>query len=291
MGRHPEWIRVRAPSPGEAEGMRTMRELLRRHRLTTVCQGASCPNAVECWGAKTATFMLLGEICTRACRFCGVATGDPGGVMDWNEPERLAAAVGELGLRYVVLTSVDRDDLDDGGSCLFAAAIHRVKTRVAGIRVEVLVPDFQGDRGALGQILGTDADVLGHNVETVRRLTPCLRDRRAGYKRSLEVLADLSERGAGRSVKSGLMVGLGETRGEIRETLADLRGVGVDIVTVGQYLRPSARAAAVERYLPPEEFEEIGGEAEEMGFDAVVSAPLVRSSYHAWRAYAESCAS
>jgi len=230
VGRHPEWIRVRAPNSEEADGIRAMRELLRRHRLTTVCQGAVCPNAVECWGARTATFMLLGDVCTRACRFCGVTTGDPTGAVDQDEPRRLAEAVAELGLRYVVLTSVDRDDLPDGGAGLFAAAVERVKEKSPGIRVEVLVPDFRGDPRALDRLAVSGADVFGHNVETVRRLTPMLRDGRAGYDQSLAVLADFAERSAG-VVKSGLMVGLGETRSEIRETLADLRGAGVGIVT------------------------------------------------------------
>jgi len=291
VGRHPEWIRVRAPNPSEADGIRAMRDLLRRHKLATVCQGAVCPNAVECWGARTATFMLLGEVCTRACRFCGVKTGDPGGAVDRGEPARLAAAVAELGLRYVVLTSVDRDDLPDGGADLFAAAVDRLKARISGIRVEVLIPDFGGDRGALDRLLGTEADVFGHNVEVVARLTPRLRDRRAGYVQSLAVLARLSERVGTRRVKSGLMVGLGETRREIAGTLADLRGVGVDIVTVGQYLRPNEGAVPVERYVSPVEFDEIAAEAEGMGFGAVVAGPLVRSSYHALSAYTESCAS
>ena len=291
MSRHPEWIRVRAPNRSEVNGIREMRDLLQRHRLTTVCQGAICPNAVECWGARTATFMLLGDRCTRACRFCGVMTGNPGGIVDHGEPERLAAAVAELGLRYVVLTSVDRDDLPDGGSGLFAASVDRLKAKIDGIRAEVLIPDFQGDRSALDRLLATGADVFGHNVETVRRLTPGWRDRRAGYGQSLTVLAVLSERAENRKIKSGLMLGLGETRREILETLSDLRDVGVDIVTIGQYLRPNQRAAPVERHLLPREFDGIAAEAEAMGFGAVVAGPLVRSSYHALRAYAESCAS
>ncbi len=291
MSRHPEWIRVRAPNPSEADGIREMRSLLQRHRLTTVCEGAICPNAVECWGARTATFMLLGDLCTRACRFCGVTTGDPGGIVDRDEPERLAAAVADLGLRYVVLTSVDRDDLSDGGSGLFAASVDRSKAKVDGIRAEVLIPDFQGDRSALDRLLATGADVFGHNVETVRRLTPGLRDRRAGYEQSLAVLAYLSERAEKRKVKSGLMVGFGETGCEITETLTDLRDVGVDIVTIGQYLRPDERAVPVEHHVPPPEFDEIAAEAEAMGFGAVVAGPLVRSSYHALNAYTESCAS
>jgi len=289
MPERPDWIRVRVPSPAEAAGIREMRELLARHRLTTVCQGAVCPNAVECWAARTATFMLLGDVCTRACRFCGVPTGDPGGAVDEDEPRRLADAVAELGLRYVVLTSVDRDDLADGGSGLFAAAIDRLEARVPEARVEALIPDFRGNRSALDLLLETEVDVVGHNVETVRRLTPALRDRRAGYEQSLDVLAHVRERAGPRKVKTGLMVGLGETRDEISRTLADLREIGVDIVTVGQYLRPTAAAVPVERYVPPSEFDDIAAEAEAVGFSAVVAGPLVRSSYRADRAFAESC--
>jgi len=295
MRKHPEWIRVRAPRPEEAAGIREMRSLLARHGLTTVCQGAICPNAVACWGARTATFMLLGEVCTRGCRFCGVPTGDPGGVVDAEEPERLAAAVAELGLAYVVLTSVDRDDLPDGGAGVFAEAVDRLKSRIEGIRVEVLIPDFGGDRAALDRLLASDADVFGHNVETVRRLTPELRDRRASYEQSLSVLSHLAEGTGGhqgdRRVKSGLMVGLGETRAEIDETLSDLRGAGVDIVTVGQYLKPDERSFPVSRYVSPEEFAEIQTAGEALGFGAVVSGPLVRSSFQAKAAYERSCAS
>jgi len=291
MASHPEWIRVRAPSPREASGIRAVRDVLERHGLTTVCQGAICPNAVECWGARTATFMLLGGVCTRACRFCGVATGDPGGTVDSDEPRRLAAAVAELGLRYAVLTSVDRDDLSDGGAGLFAEAVDRVKAAVDGIRVELLLPDFAGDRGALDRLLATDADVFGHNLETVRRLTPAMRDRRAGYDRSLGVLSHLSAGARTGKVKSGLMVGLGEARAEIDEALGDLRDAGVDIVTVGQYLRPDRHAAPVQRYVPPAEFDGISTRARRMGFTAVVAGPLVRSSYRALEAYEASCAS
>jgi len=235
--------------------------------------------------------MLLGDLCTRACRFCGVTTGDPGGIVDHGEPERLAAAVAELGLRYVVLTSVDRDDLPDGGAGLFATSVDCLKAKIDGIRVEVLIPDFGGDPSALDRLLATGADVFGHNVETVRRLTPGLRDRHSGYEQSLVVLGHLSKRAEKRKVKSGLMVGLGETRSEITEALGDLRRAGVDIVTIGQYLRPDKRAVPVERHVPPAEFDEIAAEAEAMGFGAVVAGPLVRSSYHALKAYTESCAS
>lgn len=270
--------------------MRAVRELLLRHQLTTVCQGAICPNAVECWGARTATFMLLGDMCTRACRFCGVKTGDPGGNVDSGEPERLADAVAELGLRYTVLTSVDRDDLPDGGASLFAAAVDGLKAQAPDTRVEVLMPDFQGSRNALDRLLETETDVFGHNVETVRRLTPTMRDSRAGYEQSLAVLAYLSQRKGSCKVKSGVMLGLGETHDEILELLRDLRAVGVDILTIGQYLRPTEFAVPVERYVPPEEFDEIAAAASKLGFGAVVAGPLVRSSYHALEAFLESCA-
>jgi len=290
MSRHPSWIRVRVPTPAEADGIRAVRCVLERYGLTTVCQGAICPNAVECWSARTATFMLLGDVCTRGCRFCAVKTGDPGGAVDADEPARLAAAVAELGLRYVVLTSVDRDDLPDGGAGLFAEAVEWLKGLGEGIRVEVLIPDFGGDRGALDRIVASGADVIGHNVETVRRLTPDLRDRRAGYELSVDVLAYVSER-ASAPTKSGLMVGLGESRAEIDATLADLRDAGVRIVTIGQYLRPSERSAPVARYVPPEEFDEIEASAKRKGFASVVAGPLVRSSYRALDAYLASCGS
>ena len=270
--------------------MRTMRDVLHRYRLATVCEGAICPNTVECWGERTATFMLLGEVCTRACRFCAVPTGDPCGAVDRSEPDRIAAAVGELGLRYVVLTSVDRDDLPDGGAGLFAATIERVKAASEGARVEALIPDFGGDRDALAQILATDVDVLGHNVETVPRLSPTMRDRRAGYRLSLDVLTALRDGAGRRWVKSGLMVGLGETREEIVETLQDLRGVGVDRVTIGQYLRPTEASAPVARFVPPTEFDDLACRARTMGYASVVAGPLVRSSYHAALAFAGGCA-
>lgn len=291
MEHRPEWLKVRAPTAAEAHGMRQVRDLLGRHRLRTVCQGAVCPNAVECWGARTATFMILGNLCTRSCRYCGVPSGDPGGALDRDEPRRLAAAVAELGLQYVVITSVDRDDLPHGGSTVFAEAVRRIKAMGNGITVEVLVPDFSGDSSALDRVLNSGADVLGHNLETVERLSPALRDRRAGYGQSLGVLAHL-RRGAGkRTLKSGLMLGLGEKRDEIFGALADLRDAGVGIVTLGQYLRPTVDAVPVARYIRPEEFDDIAEEARVMGFAAVVAGPLVRSSYHAARAYVESCGS
>ena len=215
MSKRPPWIKVRAPTTREAEGMRAMRDILQRHRLTTICQGALCPNAVECWGARTATFLLLGETCTRACRFCGVPTGNPAGALDADEPQRVADAAAELDLRHVVLTSVDRDDLLDGGAAAFAEAIRRVASVGGGIRVEALIPDFSGRAEPLDVVLAAGADVVAHNIETVRRLAPVLRDRRADYDRSLGVLERIALHGKGARVKSGLMVGLGETQQEI----------------------------------------------------------------------------
>jgi len=265
--------------------MKAVRNVLEAHRLTTICQGALCPNAVECWSARTATFMILGETCTRACRFCAVRTGDPGGVIDEGEPARVAAAVRELALRHVVLTSVDRDDLPDGGAAVFAQTAREIRRASPGSVVELLLPDFSGDSQSLGRVVESDADVLGHNVETVARLTSALRDRRASYPQSLAVLRFLAAGAPRRTIKSGLMLGLGERRDEIRKTLADLHEAGVRWITVGQYLPPTNAAAPLRRYVPPEEFREIETEAREIGFRWVVSGPLVRSSYHAERVY------
>ena len=281
MSERPVWLRVRAPSAAEAEGMRAVRDVLQQERLHTICQGAQCPNVVECWSARTATFLLLGEVCTRACRFCAVRHASRGQEIDSGEPERVAAAVHNLSLRYVVLTSVDRDDLPDGGSTAFREAVRAIKRASPETRVEVLIPDFGGDPRSLARILSSGADVLGHNVETVRRISPALRDRRASYERSLDVLAALRLGGGGRPVKSGLMLGLGEEPDEVLEALTDLRRAGVSSLTLGQYLAPSSRAAPVRRYVPPEEFEELAQDARALGFDPVTAGPRVRSSYHA----------
>ena len=281
MSERPVWLRVRAPSATEAEGIRAVREVLREERVHTICEGAKCPNVVECWSARTATFLLLGEVCTRACRFCAVQHAPQGQEIDSGEAGRVAAAARKLSLRYVVLTSVDRDDLPDGGSTVFCDAVRAIKRMSPETRVEVLVPDFGGDPRSLACILSSGADVLGHNVETVRRISPALRDRRASYERSLEVLGTLRRGSDGRPVKSGLMLGLGEESDEVRETFADLRRVGVSSLTLGQYLAPSSKAAPVRRYIPPEEFEELAKDARHLGFDRVTSGPRVRSSYHA----------
>lgn len=283
----PPWLKVKAPSPAEAAGMRAVRATLSRYDLTTVCQGARCPNAAECWGARTATFMLLGKICTRACRFCAVRTSDPGGIVDQEEPVRLAEAVAELSLSHVVLTSVDRDDLADSGAALFAAAIAKIKERSPDVRVEVLVPDFSGREESLREIVSAGPDVIGHNLETVRRLSPSLRDQRADYDLSLAVLASFKKLAPRTLIKSSLILGLGETKEEIIISMEDLRRAGVDGLTLGQYLRPTCHSTPVVRYIPQCEFDELAAEAKKLGFRSVVSAPLARSSYHAARTFSE----
>ena len=287
MPKHPSWIKVRVPTPAQSEGMAEMRDLLARHDLETVCQGAQCPNAVECWSARTATFMVLGDTCTRACRFCDVPTGNPRGIVDGDEPQRLASAVRELGLSYVVLTSVDRDDLPDGGADAFARVVNAITEATEDTIVEVLMPDFSGSHESLNRMVATKAEVFGHNLETVQRLSPQLRDRRAGYDQSLDVLRYLAEVSGNRTIKSGLMVGLGESQDEIRQAMADLHDVGVTMLTIGQYLQPSPTAVPVARFMPPEEFEALEAFARSLGFKAVVAGPLVRSSYHAAAAYNE----
>jgi lipoyl synthase len=287
MPKHPSWIKVRVPTPAQSEGMAEMRDLLSRHDLETVCQGAQCPNAVECWSARTATFMVLGDTCTRGCRFCDVPTGNPRGIVDGDEPQRLASAVRELGLNYVVLTSVDRDDLPDGGAAAFARVVNAITEATEDTIVEVLMPDFNGSHESLDRMVATKAEVFGHNLETVQRLSPQLRDRRAGYDQSLDVLGYLSEVSGGRPVKSGLMVGLGESPDEIREAIIDLHAAGVAMLTLGQYLQPSPTAIPVARFMPPEEFEALATFARSLGFKAVVAGPLVRSSHHAAAAYSE----
>jgi lipoic acid synthetase len=274
--RLPEWFRVRLPA-GPTVG--AMNRRLRRLGLHTVCEEARCPNQGECWGHGTATVLILGDTCTRACRFCAVTSGHPGGVLDGGEPARVAAAVRDAGLSYVVLTSVDRDDLPDGGAGHFAATVRAVREAIPSVRVEVLIPDYLDDR--LRAVQDAGPDVLGHNVEVVRRLTPKVRDRRASYDRSLEVLRQAAAMRPDGWTKSSLMVGLGEDRDEVIETLRDLRGAGVRLVTLGQYLRPTLRHFPVARYWTPAEFEDLEREARAMGFDFVASGPKVRSSYRA----------
>ncbi len=283
MSDRPGWLKVRANTIAEAEGMRAVRDVLARRNLTTVCQGARCPNAAECWGAGTATFMLLGDVCTRACRFCAVPTGNPHGAIDADEPARVASAVADLGLNYVVLTSVDRDDLEDGGASLFAAAIMEIKERSPQVKIEALIPDFSGNDEALHALIASAPDVIGHNIETVRRLSPELRDPRASYDQSLRVLERVLQISPDTITKSSLMLGLGEKRDEVLETMRDLRSVGVRALTLGQYLPPSRSAAPLVRYVHPDEFASLEQDARNLGFCFVMSGPLVRSSYHAAR--------
>jgi lipoyl synthase len=276
--KHPEWIRVRAPTGSAVIETRAVVDDLGLH---TVCQEAQCPNVGECWAHHTATFMLLGDTCTRNCGFCAVSHGRPLAV-DPDEPRRVAEAVARLGLRHVVVTSVDRDDLSDGGAGHFAATARAIRARVAECRVEVLIPDLQGDHAALATIVGAPIAILNHNTETVPRL---YRRARPGshYARSLGLLAEAKRLRPGLRTKSGLMLGLGEERDELLAVLTDLRGAGCDILTLGQYLRPSREQLPVERYVPPDEFAELADAARALGFAYVEAGPLVRSSYHAWR--------
>ncbi|HTY41737.1 MAG TPA: lipoyl synthase [Thermoanaerobaculia bacterium] len=280
----PEWLKVRLNTTGEYEDVR---RLLRRLSLVTVCEEARCPNIHECWAReRTATFMLMGDVCTRHCGFCAVGKGRPG-ALDPDEPERVAEAAAELGLSHAVVTSVNRDDLEDGGAAHFAATIRAIRRRNAGCTVEVLIPDFRGDAAALDVVLDAAPEILNHNMETVERLYRRVRPD-AGYAQSLELIARAARRrdrrGLSLKTKSGLMVGLGETEEEVGALLSDLRAADCDIATIGQYLQPHARRLPIERYYTPEEFDRLRRRGEALGFLRVESGPLVRSSYHARRA-------
>jgi len=273
----PWWLRAPAPAGGD---YREVKSLVERLRLHTVCQSASCPNLGECWNLRTATFMILGNVCTRRCGFCAVRKGAPLPV-DYDEPRRVAEAAKALGLRYAVVTSVNRDDRKDGGAELFALTIRAIRERVPGCRVEVLIPDFQGSRAAMAVVLEAAPDVLNHNLETVPRLYPQVRPG-ARYERSLDLLARSRQLRPDIPAKSGLMLGLGETPEEIRAVMRDLRARDVGILTLGQYLRPSPRHLPIVRFIPPEEFAEYRHVGGAMGFRHVEAGPLVRSSYHAF---------
>ncbi len=279
----PAWLKVTLP---RGEAFREVRQVLARLRLHTVCQEALCPNLGECWGGKTATVMIMGEICTRGCRFCAVTTGRPL-PLDPDEPRRVAEAARTLGWTYVVLTSVDRDDLPDGGAAHFAATIRALRSLSPNTLVEALIPDFQGDRRALKTVVDAAPHVLAHNLETVRRLTPTVRDRRATYDQSLAVLRAAKEMDGRILTKSSLMLGLGETREEVLQAMEDLRAVGVSILTLGQYLQPTPKHLPVVRYIPPEEFDAYAEIGREMGFLYVAAGPLVRSSYRAGEFFVE----
>ena len=276
----PDWLKVRLPG---GDRFFELKKLVRSQKLNTVCEDAHCPNIAECWSAGTATFMILGDICTRSCGFCAVKSGRPE-VYDLQEPKRVASAVQRLGLRYAVITSVDRDDLVDGGASIFAETIHELRKECAEIQVEVLIPDFRGSLAALRAVVEACPDVLAHNIETVPRLYPIAR---AGsrYRRSLEQLRRAKDMDETIPTKSSLMIGLGERRHEILETLHDLESHGVDIITIGQYLQPTRKHLPVDRYYPPTEFLELQRYAEGLSFRHVESGPLVRSSYLAERQF------
>jgi lipoic acid synthetase len=275
--KRPDWLKVRIPTGGRYIELKTM---MREKELHTVCEEARCPNIGECWGHGTATFMILGDVCTRACRYCAVTSGRPT-TLDLTEPKRVAETVRSMGLQHAVVTSVDRDDLPDGGASLFAATIRKIHQLNPECAVEVLTPDFGGRLDAIRIVLEAHPEIFNHNIETVRRVFPSVRPGRSRYDTSLEVLRmakDLNPEGL---TKSGLMVGLGETRDEIVATMRDLRAVGVDILTIGQYLQPTGKHVAIDRYYHPDEFAQIRDDGFTLGFSHVESGPLVRSSYHA----------
>ena len=272
----PTWLRARVPGGQRFENLK---QLVRSQQLHTVCEEARCPNVGECWNAGEATFMILGDTCTRACGFCAVTSGKPGSV-DRLEPFRLATTVEQMGLDYCVITSVNRDDVPDGGAEIFAGCIRAIRSRTPHVEVEVLIPDFQGNRKALATVVEAGPVVLNHNIETVPRLYGRARPK-AIYVQSLELLRQVKELDPAMTTKSGLMVGLGETHKELVSTLKDLRTHECDLLTIGQYLRPSRKHLAIERYYEPHEFEKLGHIARQLGFVHVESGPLVRSSYHA----------
>lgn len=274
----PSWLKVRAPS---GERYLEIKNLLKSLNLATVCQEAQCPNMGECWGGGTATFMLMGEVCTRGCRFCAVKTGNPKGKIDNDEPEKVGQAIAKMGLDYVVITSVNRDDLPDQGSSHFSRTISVIKKNDPKLIVEVLTPDFRGNRDLVQKLVEAKPDVFAHNIETVERLTPKVRDPRAKYQQSLDVLRWVKEIDSSRFTKSSIMLGLGETDEEVLQSLKDLRSIGCDVVTFGQYLQPYKRLLKVNEYITPEKFSFWQKTAEEMGFLYVASGPLVRSSYRA----------
>jgi lipoic acid synthetase len=279
--RKPPWLRARLASGKE---FAAVKQIVREHALSTVCEEAKCPNIGECWNAGTATIMLMGAVCTRACRFCAVDTGNPRGWLDADEPENVARSVELMGLKYVVLTSVDRDDLADGGSAHYAAAIRAIKRRNPGTAVEALTPDFQGVVRDVHTVLDSGLDVFAQNLETVRRLTHPVRDPRAGYDQTIGVLRAAKAHRPSVLTKTSLMLGLGESDAEIHAAMVDLRAAAVDILTLGQYLRPTPNHLNVERFVAPHEFDQYREWALALGFLECVSGPLVRSSYRAEQA-------
>lgn len=280
--RKPEWIRVKAPT---SEGYNETRKLMRARNLHTVCEEAACPNIGECWSKKHATVMILGDICTRACAFCNVATGKPGAV-DPMEPENLAISVAEMGMKHLVITSVDRDDLADGGASQFVKCIERIRETTPETTIEILTPDFRDKPGALESVIDARPDVFNHNLETVPRLYPTIRPG-ARYFHSLKLLDTVKRNDPTIFTKSGIMVGLGEERNEVLQVMDDLRSADVDFLTIGQYLSPTRRHAPIDRFVTPDEFADYKRIAEAKGFLLVASTPLTRSSYHADDDFAE----
>lgn len=280
--RKPPWLKVQLP---RGEAYEQVKANVRRLELHTVCQEALCPNIGECWGAGTATIMILGDTCTRGCRFCNVKTGSPKGEVDWLEPKRVAAAVAELGWRYLVLTAVDRDDLADGGATIFANTVRMIHQTSPAAKVECLTGDFAGDLAALDIVLDARPEVLAHNLETVERLQAVVRDRRANYGQSLAVLAHAKAGGKVRYTKTSVMIGLGEREDEIAQAMDDARAAGVDIFTLGQYLQPTKAHLPVVEFVTPEKFGRLRELGLGKGFRQVVSSPLSRSSYHAEQAF------
>lgn len=269
----PDWLRVKLPT---GENYRHVRNLVQEHKLHTICESGNCPNMGECWGAGTATFMILGNTCTRSCGFCAVATGKPD-PLDWDEPQRVAEAIFLMKVKHAVITSVDRDELKDGGSVIWANTIRAVRSLNIDTTLETLIPDFKGDKDNIRRIVEAAPEVVSHNIETTERLTRKVRIQ-AKYHRSMEVIRTLKE--GGMRTKSGIMLGLGETKSEVIQTLQDLYDNGCDVVTIGQYLQPTARHLAVERFVHPDEFAEYQEIGYGIGLDHVESGPLVRSSYH-----------
>ncbi len=283
--RKPEWLKIKLPGGGE---FRDVKRALRKYRLHTVCEEARCPNLGECWGEGTATFMILGNVCTRFCKFCATQTGNPRGIIDETEPFRVAEAVRELKLKYVVLTSVTRDDLEDQGASIYKETITAIKRINPDVRVEALTPDFYTNPEYIDTVVNSGLDVFAHNVETIKRLTPTVRDRRFSYEKSLKTLKIAKKIRPDLITKSGFMVGLGETDKEIYETIEDLKESGCEILTIGQYLQPTKRHLPVERYVTPEEFQSYKDFALKIGFKYVAAGPLVRSSYRAGEIFVSS---
>ena len=269
----PDWLRVKLPI---GESYKNVRNLVDTHKLHTICESGNCPNMGECWGAGTATFMILGNVCTRSCGFCAVATGRPAAV-DWDEPQRVAEAIHLMKVKHAVITSVDRDEIKDGGSIIWYNTIRAVKTLNPDTTLETLVPDFKGEKENIQRIVDATPEVVSHNIETVERMTRQVRIQ-AKYWRSMEVLKYLKEKGM--RTKSGIMLGLGEAKEEVLQTMQDLRASGVDVITIGQYLQPTRKHLPVQRFVHPDEFNEYTEAGYDMGFDYVESGPLVRSSYH-----------